>query len=224
MRVWRGDRKGLGRQRETILRQISDRERRWPLREPAARLRTMLYGTGMLRLTLAGMDTLVTSPLCARCPSGPAGCCAAPPALAWADLGRIVLHGGTEWLLAELGAGRLAPCPRGLKITRIHGPHGLACTYLGQAGCSLAPDRRSGTCNEYLCEDAYRAAEAEGDPAAGPARAAHAALERAFAAWDEELAAEVAARGAPPELDSAFFEWLGEALRRGPKRLRRSRH
>jgi hypothetical protein len=166
----------------------------------------------VLRLTLAGMDTLVTTPLCARCPSGPAGCCAAPPALAWADLGRIVRRGGAAWLRAELSSGRLRPCARGLAIQRSDGPHGVACAYLGEAGCLLGPARRSATCNEYLCEDAYLDAEAEGDPAAGPARSAHAELERAFAAWDDALGAAVAARGVPPAFDEAFFAWLGEAF------------
>jgi len=165
------------------------------------------------------MDTLVTSPLCARCPSGPAGCCAAPPSLAWADLGRIVARGGTAWVRAELAAGRLRPCPRGLAIARAPGPHGTACTYLGATGCSLAPDRRSGTCNEYLCEDAYADAERAADPLAARARAAHAALERAFAAWDEALAAAIAERGAPPAFDDDFFTWLGAAF----ERVRRAR-
>lgn len=118
------------------------------------------------------------------------------------------------FLLAELDAGRLRPCSRGLAMERVAGPHGVACTYLGARGCSLAPDRRSGTCNEYLCEDAYREAELAGDPGAGTARAAHAELERAFAVWDEALAAEVAARGAPPPFDEASLAWLGEAFER----------
>jgi len=172
----------------------------------------------MLRLTLAGMDTLVTSPLCARCPSGPAGCCAGPPALAWADLGRIVKRGGAAWLRAEMEAGRLRPCPRGLAIARVAGPHGMACTYLGAAGCTLSPVRRSGTCNYYLCEDVYRDAEEAADPGAARTRGAHATLERAFAAWDETLAAEIAARAAPPAFDDAFFEWLGERFERATSR------
>lgn len=168
----------------------------------------------MLRLTLAGMDTVVTTPLCARCPSGPAGCCAAPPALAWADLGRIVRRGGAGWLRAEVEAGRLRPCARGLAIARVAGPHGVACAYLGARGCALAPDRRSGTCNEYLCEDALREAERAGDPEAASARAAHAALEAAFAAWDAALAEAIAARPEPPSFDDAFLGWLGEAFER----------
>jgi hypothetical protein len=172
----------------------------------------------MLRLTLAASDSLVTSPLCGRCPSGPAGCCAAPPALAWADLGRIVHHGGTAWLLAELDAGRLHPCPRGLAIRRVPGPHGIACTYLGPTGCTLLPDRRAVTCNEYLCDDAYLEAERAGDPNAPRGRAAHSVLEPALAAWDAALALEVAGRGAPPAFNEAFFQWLGEAFLRAVAR------
>jgi hypothetical protein len=181
------------------------------------------YRLGVLRLTLAGMDTLATTTLCARCPSGPAGCCAAPPALAWADLGRIVKRGGAAWLGAEIRAGHLRPCGRGLAIARSAGPHGVACVYLGAAGCTLAPDRRSGTCNEYLCEDAYREAELAGDPGVAAARAAHAELESAFAAWDEALASAIAERGAPPAFDEAFFAWLGEAFERVAARTPLSR-
>lgn len=169
-------------------------------------------GAIVLRLRLAGMDTIATTPLCARCPSGPAGCCAAPPALAWADLGRIANRGGAGWLRDEVAAGRLRPCSRGLAMTRAAGPHGVACTYLGPAGCALAPDRRSVTCNEYLCEDAYGEAERAGDPAAQAARAAHAELEVALAAWDAALAEAIEARGEAPSFDEAFFAWLGAQL------------
>lgn len=141
----------------------------------------------MLRLTLSGLDTLVISPVCARCPSGPAGCCAAPPAVAWTDIGRILDHGGEDWLLAEIESGRLRPCPRGLAIERREGPHGMACTYLGERGCVLPPDRRSVTCNEYLCEDALREAEREKDPSARAARAAHRRLERSLGELDDAM-------------------------------------
>ncbi len=171
-----------------------------------------------LRLSLAGADTLVTSPLCARCPSGPAGCCAAPPAVAWADLGRIVRHGGATWLLEEIATGHLRPCPRGLAITRVEGPHGVACTYLGLSGCVLPPERRSVTCNEYLCEDALQDATRAGDPAARRARTAHVRLERALGDWDAAMAAEVTARGGPVVWDEAFLAWLGEVFERVARR------
>lgn len=171
-----------------------------------------------LRLTLAGPDTLVTSPLCARCPSGPAGCCAAPPAVAWADIGRIVRRGGADWLLREIETGHLRPCPRGLAITRAPGPHGVACTYLGEAGCALPPDRRSVTCNEYLCEDALRDAARTGDPSAPRARRAHLELERSLADWDAEIAALVTARAAPVAWDEAFLTFLGAAFERITRR------
>lgn len=173
----------------------------------------------MLRLAVAGLDTLALSPLCARCPSGRAGCCAAPPAVAWADLGRIVARGGTDWLREELAAGRLSPCARGLAIRKHEGPHGLACVYLGAAGCVLPPERRSVTCNTYLCEEGYRDAEAEGERLAGRARRVHGELEAALGAWDDALAAALPAE---PAWDEAFFAALGAAfegvVRRAPLR------
>lgn len=171
-----------------------------------------------LRLTPAGADTLVTSPLCARCPSGPAGCCAAPPAVAWADLGRIVRHGGAAWLLGEIATGHLRPCPRGLAIARAEGPHGVACTYLGAGGCQLPPERRSVTCNEYLCEDALEDAALAGDPSARRARTTHVRLERSLADWDAAIAAEVSARTGPVVWDEAFLAWLGDAFERVTRR------
>src|SRR5262245_25470840 len=44
---------------------------------------------GVIRLEVLGAHTHLHSTLCRRCPQGPAGCCAAPPAVAWADIGRI---------------------------------------------------------------------------------------------------------------------------------------
>ncbi len=171
-----------------------------------------------LRLTLAGPDTLITSPLCARCPSGPAGCCAAPPAVAWADIGRIVRRGGADWLLREIEKGHLRPCPRGLAIAREKGPHGVACTYLGEGGCALPPDRRSVTCNEYLCEDALEDAARAGDPSASRARRAHLELERSLADWDAAIFAEVAVRDAPVVWDEPFLRWLGAVFERITRR------
>lgn len=168
-----------------------------------------------MHLTLAGIDTLATTALCARCPSGPAGCCAAPPAVAWADLGRIVLRGGSAFLQAEMAAGRLRPCARGLAISRAPGPHGFACVYLGERGCTLPPDRRSVTCNTYLCAEAHAEAEERGDPQAAGARRAHEALEAALGAWDEALAAELPAE---PAWDEDFFRALGEAVERVVRR------
>lgn len=169
-----------------------------------------------LHLTIAGADTLVTSPLCASCPSGKAGCCAAPPAVAWADLGRIVSHGGASFLLDAIRTGHLRPCARGLAITRTEGPHGLACVYLGERGCVLRPEQRSVTCNEYLCEDALADAANAGDPAAARARNAHVKLERALAEWDRRIADEIGSHEGA-DWDMPFLLRLGalfEAVRR----------
>jgi len=160
-----------------------------------------------MRLALAGPDTLILSDLCARCPMGPAGCCAAPPGVEWSDVGRIVRRGGKSFVLQRIAEGSLRPGPRGLFIRRV-GEDPRRCVFLGASGCTLPPERRAATCNYYVCEDAL--AEAAPLPAEA-ARRAVAALTEAFAAWDRALAAEVAARW--PEgarWDEAFLDWLGE--------------
>ncbi|MCC6554678.1 MAG: hypothetical protein IT372_17025 [Polyangiaceae bacterium] len=170
----------------------------------------------MVRLELAGADSRILSPLCARCPQGPAGCCASPPAFAWADIGRVVLHGGLEWLLGEIRAGRLRPGARGLSILRPGEP--ARCAYHEAAGCTIPPERRSATCNYYLCGDAL---EAGGEPQA--ARAAVETLTGLYGRWDVEIGERV--RGLWPEgpaWDQAFLEWLGEEQRRRLTRDRRA--
>ncbi|TKC99589.1 hypothetical protein [Polyangium fumosum] len=169
----------------------------------------------MIRLELAGVHTLLLSPLCARCPHGRAGCCEAPPAVAWADIGRIVSLGGRDFLLAEIHEGRLVPQTRGLSIRRAppSGPFPERCGYLGEAGCVLPPDRRSATCNYYLCDEAFAAAENEGDPRVPRGRKMHDRLTTLFGRWDLELAEAIGARyprGAP--WDAEFLDWLGAEL------------
>jgi hypothetical protein len=165
----------------------------------------------MLRLTLAGIHSLVLSPLCARCPSSRAGCCEAPPAIAWADIGRIVSLGGKDFLLAEVEAGRLRWTTRGLAITRApaNGDFPARCTYLGEAGCVLPPERRSATCNYYVCEDALLLAEGEKDKLAPRARTMNERLADVLGRVDLELSAridEAFPEGAP--FDAAFLDWL----------------
>lgn len=167
----------------------------------------------MIRLDLAGVDSLVLSPLCRRCPQGRAGCCAAPPAVAWADIGRIVRLGGRDFLLDELRAGRLVPSARGLSIRRVAASDGFParCTYLGPAdrGCVLTPDRRSATCNYYLCDDAFALAEREGDPLVPAARLAHDRIVDLLGQCDIELSALVSERfPAGPPWDAAFLDWV----------------
>jgi len=167
----------------------------------------------MLRLELAGVDSLLLSPLCRRCPQGRAGCCAAPPAIAWADIGRIVRLGGRDFLLGEMQRGHLVPSPRGLSICRIPASDGFParCTYLGpdDRGCVLAPQQRSATCNYYLCEDAFVLAEHENDPLVSPSRLAHDSVADFLGACDIALSTRVTDRfPAGPPWDEAFFEWL----------------
>ena len=155
--------------------------------------------------------------MCGRCPQGSTGCCAAPPVVAWADLGRIVLLGGRDWLLAELAAGRLYPCPRGLALARVDNPDAETtgrekkCVYHSAVGCSIPADRRSATCNYYVCDEAW-----EESPESRGLRAARTTQERltaSYAEWDLRLGARVRARfPVGPPWDAVFFDWLGEEL------------
>lgn len=172
----------------------------------------------MLRLTLAGTDTLVTTPLCAACHHSPAGCCAAPPRVALADIARIVLRGGRDFLLEELREGRLLPGPGGMWLVlprRLHASGVLACGYLAERGCVLPPDRRSSTCNIYVCDEAL--SRDDDATLAARARLVRDDLEDRLATLDAALASRVAARyptGHP--LDAGFLDWLGETLRHEP--------
>jgi hypothetical protein len=167
----------------------------------------------MLRLQLAGVDSLLLSPLCRRCPQGRAGCCAAPPAIAWADIGRIVTLGGRDFLLLEMQAGRLLPSPRGLSILRVpaNDEFPARCTYLGPSdqGCRLEPSHRSATCNYYLCDDAFLLAEEQADPLVAKARGAHDRIADFLGRCDLELSELVGATFPEgPSWDAAFLDWL----------------
>jgi len=164
----------------------------------------------MLRLTLAGPHTKILSTLCAACPYSPAGCCVAPPRLDWSDIGRIVTLGGRDWLLEELAAKRLVVGERWLSILRTKrplspgGPREAACVYHGPTGCTIAHDRRSATCNYYVC-DAGRAGDDEVH-----ARTVHDELVASFVAWDASITKRVAATWPEgPTFDAAFLDWLG---------------
>ena len=155
-------------------------------------------------------DTLVTTPLCAACPHSPAGCCAAPPRVALADLARIVRHGGRDFLLAELAAGRLLAGPGNAWLNYPRRPHAsgvLACGYLGETGCVLPPTRRSTTCNTYVCDEALSRAPAEDGPEG--VRALRDALEAELAAWDAALAERVPADGV---IDAVWLDALARAF------------
>jgi hypothetical protein len=169
----------------------------------------------MLRLTIAGPDTKLLSSLCAACPYSPAGCCVAPPRLDLSDIGRIVAHGGRDWLLAEIAQKRIAVGERWLFVARPKRPlvpggaREAACVYHGATGCTIPHERRSATCNYYLC-DAARAGD--GDDAA-LARATHDDLVAKFVGWDAEITSRVAASWPEgPTFDAAFLDWLGETF------------
>lgn len=169
----------------------------------------------MFRVELAGIDSLLLTPLCRRCPHGRAGCCAAPPAVAWTDIGRIVRLGGRDFLLAEMLAKRLVPSPRGLSIQRIaaNDDFPARCTYLSPTGCVLEPRRRSATCNYYVCDEAFVLAEEAGDPSVPSARIAHERIADLLGQCDIELSARVDARFPDkPSWDAAFLDWIAAQL------------
>jgi hypothetical protein len=161
----------------------------------------------MIRVVATGPHTRLESELCSACPQGVTGCCAAPPVIAWADLGRIVTLGGAQWLLDELASARLYPCARGLAIHRVDNPDAATtgrerkCVYHGEHGCTVAHDRRSATCNYYVCDDAL----------AGSSPALRDKLTRTYAEWDLVLAARVRAKYPHgPEWTLDMLMWLGE--------------
>jgi hypothetical protein len=168
----------------------------------------------MLRLQLAGVDTLLTSSLCSACPHSAAGCCAAPPRVALSDIARIVAHGGRDWLLDEIRAARLVPSPANLWLVLPRTERTMpasaaplsACVYLGVTGCTIPHDRRSATCNYYVCEDAL----VRGGDGEVEARAALDELVASFTRRDAELAAEAAAAWPDGHVfDAPFLDWLG---------------
>ena len=87
-----------------------------------------------------------------------------------------------------------------------------ACVYLGETGCTIPHDRRSATCNYYVCEDAL----VRGGDAEAEARGVLDDLVASFTRRDAELAAEAAV--AWPEghaFDASFLDWLGARARVG---------
>lgn len=172
----------------------------------------MASSARMLRLTIVdqGPHTKLLSSLCAACPYSAAGCCVAPPRLDLSDVGRIVTLGGREWLLEEIAAKRLVVGERWLSVSRPKrplvqgGPREAACVYHSATGCTIPHERRSATCNYYVC-DAGRAGEHEAH-----AREVHDALVQRFVGWEGEIVKRLAA--AWPDgatFDAAFLDWLG---------------
>ncbi len=180
----------------------------------------------MIRLELLGEHTRIHSSTCARCPQGPAGCCASPPGVEWSDIGRVVALGGLEWVLGELGSGNLRPGPRGLLMARSD-PHGVwprKCVYHGAEGCTIGVELRAATCNYYLCDDAFLlGGEGTGDPEALASRVAHEALVELLGGWDRAIAARVEACWPDGHVwDEGFLGWLGEEYRRLVRASRRA--
>ena len=186
----------------------------------------------MLRLALVGPDTLLLSTLCAACPEGPLGCCIAPPSYDWSDVGRVVLHGGRDFLLDALAAGHVVASARGLDLRRVRRrddprhPREKKCVFHGPRGCTILPSLRPATCNYFLCDAAYEAGGASrGEPLAALVRARHRALIGSFTAWDEALGREVAeVYPDGPPWDGPFLDWLADATARvmGPEAPARS--
>lgn len=174
----------------------------------------MRYSSSVLRLTVAGPDSKILSSLCAACPYSPAGCCVAPPRLDWSDIGRIVVLGGRDWLLDEIAAKRLVVGERWLSVARPKrplmpgGPREAACTYhAASQGCTIPHDRRSATCNYYVCDAARAGAQEQ------RALAVHDELVRSFIGWDATITERVAAAWPEgPSFDAAFLDWLGETF------------
>jgi hypothetical protein len=165
----------------------------------------------MLRLVIAGPHTKLMSSVCAACPYSPAGCCVAPPRLDLSDVGRIVALGGRDWLLDEIAAKRIVVGERWLFVTRPKrplggptGPREAACVYHGATGCTIAHERRSATCNYYVC-DVARAGEHEAH-----AREVHDELVASFSQWDATINERVDATWPEfPTFDAVFLDWLG---------------
>lgn len=168
----------------------------------------------MLRLTLLGADSLLCSDLCASCPEGPAGCCVAPPLVDFSDIGRVVYHGGLEFLLAQIAARNLLPVERGLRVRRVKRresvmePLRRKCVFHGEGGCTIRHEFRPATCNYFLCEHAFQ----RGLPLDRTlAREAHSALRAFYERIDAEISQAVQ-ETFPDGIawDTAFLEWLGE--------------
>jgi hypothetical protein len=180
----------------------------------------------MIRLELLGAHTRVHATLCNACPQGPAGCCASPPGVEWSDLGRIVTLGGTAWLLDQIAAGNLKRGGRALNIARREadaaGPR--RCVFHAGQGCTIPADRRTATCNFYVCDDAFAlAGEDGGGPEIAAGRRAVEVLMDTHGRWDLEIAERVRARWPEgPPWDATLLAWLGDEYARLVRRERRA--
>ena len=182
----------------------------------------------MIRLELLGAHTRVHATLCRACPQGPAGCCASPPGVEWSDLGRIVSLGGAAWILEQLAAGNLKHGGRALNFSRREadamGPK--RCVFHEGQGCTIPADRRSATCNFYVCDDAFDRAGESAGAEGGDVVAGRKAVDRLMdlhGRWDLEIAARVQVRWPEgPQWDATLLAWLGEEYARLVRRERRA--
>lgn len=175
----------------------------------------------MLRIAGSGPHTLLLSTLCASCPQGHTGCCAGPPEYDWSDIGRVVVLGGRDQLLAWVESKTLTGSSRGLVLRRVRSRDATTtrrrpkCVHHGPTGCTISESLRPATCNYYLCEDAYQEPSARSDPSTWQAcRDAHAWLASTYEGWDRTIARRM--RDAWPEgirWTPAFLDWLGDAFR-----------
>lgn len=176
-----------------------------------------------MRLELAGPDTVLGSSLCAQCPYSPAGCCVAPPRYDWSDIGRVIGHGGLDWLLARIADGSLKPIEHGLSVGRVkrrvlpsrESPRLVKCVFHdGAVGCTIDERQRPATCNFYLCDRALEeGARSAGAEAERVAREAHDRLVQRFVQWDAELSQRVRAEWSEAQWYTApFLTWLGAEL------------
>lgn len=183
----------------------------------------------MIRLEMANEHTRLHSTLCMQCPHGSTGCCASPPGVDWADIGRIVGLGEREWLLEQIATGRLHRGARGLLIERVTNREANAgvwptkCVYHGPQGCTIQPEQRSATCNYYICDDAFAVGgEQQGDSDAVQGREIHAILMALYGRWDIALGERIAtcySNGAP--WDGPFLDWVGTEYARLVRGARR---
>jgi hypothetical protein len=178
----------------------------------------------VLRLTLAGLDTLTTSSLCQTCPYGPSGCCVAPPRYGLADVAWVVRSGGRDFLLEAIARGDLRPIPDGLAITRrVRGDHGEACTFFApEQGCTIPHERRPTTCNHYVCDRALDDAQHDGHgEEVARTRAMLERLVPSLARLDAELQAGAKLLGYPERgVDGPFLDALTALF----ERLHNSHH
>jgi hypothetical protein len=149
----------------------------------------------------------------------------APPRYDWSDIGRVVSHGGLEWILARIADGSLTPIEHGLAVARVkrrvlptrEAPRLAKCVFHdGARGCTIDEKQRPATCNFYLCDSALEAgARTAGKAAEQLARTTHDQLVASFTRWDAELSARVRSEWTEEQRYTApFLEWLGAELAR----------